>query len=135
MKFEELTDVEWELVSSNLPAPAPTGRPRADDRKTINGIRYVLITGCKWADMPRVYGSPVTVWRRLKNWQERGVWGRVMQQLKNEAYRAAKISIDSVSIDSKTIVAKKGAIASDTTGIRRGKAQRSMQRSAKKAYR
>jgi transposase len=135
MKFEELTDGEWKMISSYLPAPAPTGRPRADDRKKINGIRYVLITGCKWADMPRAYGSPVTAWRRLKNWQERGVWGRIMQQLKNAVYRAAKISIDSVSIDSKTIVAKKGENASATTGTRRGKAQRSLRRSAKKAYR
>jgi transposase len=135
MKFEELTDREWKLISSYLPTPAPTGRPRAEDRKTTNGIRYVLITGCKWSDMPRAYGSPVTAWRRLKNWQERGVWGRIMQQLKNKVYRAAKISIDSVSIASKTIVAKKGGNVSATMDIRRGKAQRFMQQSAKKAYR
>ena len=58
-----------------------------------------------------------------------------MQQLKNEVYRAVKISIDFVSIDSKTVVAKKGATASDTTDIRKRKAQRFMQRSAKKVYR
>ncbi len=58
-----------------------------------------------------------------------------MKQLKNEVYRAVRISIESVSIDSKTVVAKKGASASDTTDIRKRKAQRSMQRSAKKVYR
>jgi transposase len=135
MKFEEVSEEEWNLISPYLPAPAPTGRPRADDRRTINGIRYVLITGCKWADMPRVYGSAVTAWRRLKSWEERGVWSRIMQQLKNEVYKAVKISIDVVSIDSKTIMAKKGAIASATTAIRERKAQRFMQRSAKKVYR
>ena len=57
-----------------------------------------------------------------------------MLQLKKGVYKAVKISIDSVSIDSKTIVAKKGTSASDTRDMRKRKAQRFMQRSAKKVY-
>jgi len=57
MEFEELPDEEWKVIEPHLPPPAPTGRPRADDRKTINAILYVLITGCKWEDMPKEYGS------------------------------------------------------------------------------
>ncbi|MEA3431692.1 MAG: transposase [candidate division WOR-3 bacterium] len=126
MIFEELTDEKWKFIEPYLPTPAPTGRPRADDRKTINGILFVLITGCKWTDMPKSYGSPVTAWRRLRNWEEKEVWSKLMQQLKNEVYRAGKISVKAASIDSKTVVAKKGASASDTTAIKRRKAQRSM---------
>ena len=33
-----MTDEEWELIEPLLPPPVPTGRPRADDRKTLNGI-------------------------------------------------------------------------------------------------
>ena len=40
------------------------GRPRADDRKTINGILYVLIASCRWMDMSAVCGSYKTCWRR-----------------------------------------------------------------------
>lgn len=48
-----------------LAAPARTGRPRANGRRTIEGILYVLITGCRWRDMPRKYGAPTTVkWQR-----------------------------------------------------------------------
>jgi transposase len=126
MNSKELTDEEWDFIRSCLPSPASTGRPRADDRKTINGILFVLITGFKWADMPRPYGSPVTAWRRLKNWQKEDVWFEIMCRLKNEAYRDDKISVEAVSIDSKTDVAKKGANASDTTAIKRKKAHRSM---------
>ncbi len=79
MKFEELTDEEWELIEPLLPPPAPTGRPRADDRKTLNAILYVLTTGCKWMDLPREYGSYSTAWRRLKRWEEEEVWGRILQ--------------------------------------------------------
>jgi len=126
MIFAELTDEKWEIIEPYLPTPAPTGRPRADDRKTINGILFVLITGCKWADMPKSCGSPVTAWRRLRNWAEKEVWSQIMQQLKNEVYRAGKISVEVVSIDSKMVVTKKGASASDTMAIKRRKAQRSM---------
>lgn len=38
MKFRELSDEEWRFVEPFLPPRAKTGRPRADDRKTINGI-------------------------------------------------------------------------------------------------
>jgi len=50
------------------------GRPRADDRRTREGILYVLRTGCRWQDLPREYGAAVTVWRRLRAWEAAGVW-------------------------------------------------------------
>ena len=52
----ELTDEQWERIRPLLPPPARTGRPRADDRKVLNGILYVLRTGCAWKEMPRKYG-------------------------------------------------------------------------------
>ncbi|MDY6865791.1 MAG: transposase [Halobacteriota archaeon] len=45
------------LIEPLLPPPALTGRPRPDDRTTLNGIFFVLTTGCKWEDMPGKYGS------------------------------------------------------------------------------
>ena len=116
MKFEELTEKEWELIEPLLPPKAPTGRPRADDRKTLNAILYVLTTGCKWMDLPREYGSYSTAWRRLKRWEEEGVWEKVLQTLRDRANKAGIISIESVSVDSKTIPAKKGANAWVTMG-------------------
>src|SRR5712691_6048274 len=71
-----LTDTQWAFIHPLLPPPARTGRPRADDRRTIEGILYVLVTGCRWQDLPREYGAPTTVWRRLKRWGEEGVWER-----------------------------------------------------------
>jgi hypothetical protein len=52
MKFKELSDAEWGIIKLQLPPPASTDRPRADDRKKINGILYVATTGFKWRDMP-----------------------------------------------------------------------------------
>jgi transposase len=73
----DLTDEQWASVAPLLPRPAKTGRPRADDRRTLNGILYVLRTGCRWRDLPREYGSATTCWRRLQRWQEEGVWPRI----------------------------------------------------------
>jgi transposase len=81
-----LTDLQWDFIRPFLPLPAHTGRPRADDRRTIEGILYVLITGCRWQDLPRAYGAPTTVWRRLKRWGEEGVWERI--------WRAALATLD-----------------------------------------
>jgi transposase len=76
----QLTDGQWAFIRPLLPPPACTGRPRADDRRSIEGILYVLLTGCRWQDLPREYGAPTTVWRRLKRWGEEGVWERIWRE-------------------------------------------------------
>ncbi len=80
------TDRQWAFIQPFLPPPARTGRPRAEDRRTVEGILYVLITGCRWQDLPREYGAPTTVWRRLKRWGETFVWERI--------WRAALAALD-----------------------------------------
>jgi len=81
MGFRELTDEQWSFLQSFMPPPSRRGRPRLDDRKVLNGILFVLTTGCRWADMPRRYCHPTTAWRRLKELQEEGVWQKILQSL------------------------------------------------------
>jgi transposase len=71
------------------------GRPRADDRMVLNGILYVLTSGCRWCK----YGSYKTAWRRLK---EMGVWESIFKTL------ASMRDLSRVSVDSTTVEAKKG---------------------------
>jgi len=73
----ELTDEQWERIRLLLPPPARTGRPRADDRKVLNGILYVLRTDCAWKEMPREYGAYVYGMAEVEEWQEEGVWTRI----------------------------------------------------------
>jgi len=108
MEFRELSDEEWVFIEPLLPPRARTGRPRADDRIVLNGILYVLITGCRWMDMPPKYGSHVTAWRRLKRWSGEGVWRHVLEALIAKGYSAGRLSLDRVAIDSTTIEARKG---------------------------
>ena len=57
MELCELSDGEWDAIKPFLPPKARTGRPRADDRLVLNGILYVLTTGCRWMD-----GYACTLW-------------------------------------------------------------------------
>jgi hypothetical protein len=54
--FEGLTDLEWKLFADLFPPPpAKRGRgmPPTPLRKVVNTLLYVLITGCRWCDLPR----------------------------------------------------------------------------------
>jgi transposase len=98
-EFREVSDGEWEVIRPFLPPMSRVGRPRADDRMVLNGILYVLTSGCRWCDMPVKYGSYKTAWRRLK---EMGVWESIFKTL------ASIRDYSRVSVDSTTVEAKKG---------------------------
>lgn len=108
MEFRELTDEQWDFIEPLLPSSANEGRPRADDRTTINAIIYVLTTGCRWMDLPSKYGDDVTAWRRLRNWEKLGVWKAVMRKVMSLGYSAHRLSLENVSVDSTDVAAKKG---------------------------
>ena len=77
----DLTDEEWRLVREVLPPPEHAGRPRTDDRKTINGILWKLKSGAGWNTIPRKYGSSSTCHARFRSWQQSRVWENALQTL------------------------------------------------------
>jgi len=108
MEFKELTEEQWSFIKPLLPPQPIVGRKRADDRKTLNGILYVLVTGCRWRDMPRSYGAYQTVWRRHKSWSEEGIWRRILSALQEQMYELGRLDLNSVAIDSTLIESKRG---------------------------
>jgi transposase len=110
----QLTDRQWAFIQPHLPPPARTGRPRANDRRTIEGIVYVLITGCRWQDLPRTYGAPTTVWRRLRRWGEEGVWERIWRAALATLDRRGELDWSMAFLDGSFAPAKKGG---DTVGL------------------
>jgi transposase len=83
MRTTELTDEQWLRLEPLLPPSRQgRGRPRADDRKTLNGILNVLLrTGYRWQNVPREYVSPSTCWRRLRAWEWDGTWEKIWRVL------------------------------------------------------
>ena len=124
MKFEELDDARWSRIGPLLPPRAREGRPRSDDRSIVNGILFVLITGCRWVDIPRKYGDDSTANRRLIRWERLGVWKRIMDALIDQGYGNGTIQIDDLSIDSSTVAARKGGSSSAMMVITRRRVQR-----------
>jgi transposase len=113
------TDQQWAFIQPLLPPSAPTGRPRANDRRTIEGILYILLTGCRWQDLPRDYGAPTTVWRRLKHWGELGVWEHIWRAALEALDRAGELDWSIAFLDGSFVPAKNGGAGVGLT--RKGK--------------
>ena len=105
----DLTDAQWELISPMLPPPKGRGRPRADDRRTLNGILWVLRSGARWQDLPKEYGSDSTCHRRLQEWQEQGVWERIWTTFLGTLDEEGKLDWSQAFLDATFVPAKKGA--------------------------
>src|SRR5580658_94801 len=74
-----LPDALWSLIQPLLPPPPRRpkgGRPRLQDRACLTGILFVLRSGIPWEMLPQELGcgSGMTCWRRLRDWQEAGIW-------------------------------------------------------------
>jgi len=108
--YIELSDNQWEAIRDYLPPINMNGRPWCEDRAVINGILYVLKTGCQWPAIPKEYGVHYsTCWRRLKRWEESGIWQRIIEAL----LEAKEAEIAQVALDTSVVKAKKGAHAWD----------------------
>jgi transposase len=73
----DLTDEQWEHVRPLVPGPSGLGRPRADDRRVLNGILQVLCNGVHWRDVPGRYASRATCHRRFIELQYQEAWGPI----------------------------------------------------------
>jgi len=86
-KRHELTDGEWERLGKYFPQPRPgqLGRPRNDDRQMLNGILWIVRTGAPWRDLPERYGPWSSVYSRFAQWQETGLFQKILAELGVEA--------------------------------------------------
>ncbi len=70
-----ISDKFWTKIEPLLPLLKPkkkSGRPRKDDKRILSGILYLLLTGCQWKSLPRVYGAPSTIHDRFQEWRKAG---------------------------------------------------------------
>ena len=74
----------------------------------IEGILYILTTGCRWQDLPQEYGAPTTEWRRLKRWGEIGVWERIWRVALSALHRQGQLEWSMAFLDGSFAPAKKG---------------------------
>ena len=109
-----LDDRLWDVIQPVLPPDKPVGRkggrPRVPNRACVSAILFVLKTGIAWEDLPREcgWGSGITAWRRLQQWQRRGIWKRLHRELLNHLGVNGHIDWSRVVIDGSSVPAPKG---------------------------
>jgi transposase len=82
----DITDEPRAVIDPLIPQQNPgPGRKRTPDRHTLNGILFVLKTGCTCEEVSRASGSLATCWRRFRRWAADGmweeIWGALLSQL------------------------------------------------------
>ena len=110
----ELSDEQWARIADLFPVPPPDprgGRARADARRCLEGILWVLRSGARWKDMPRSFPSYVTCWRRFTEWSLRGVWDRAWERLVRQLDDQGRVNWEEGFADGTFSAAKKGGIA------------------------
>lgn len=108
-----VSDELWSMIEPLLPPERPKpkgGRPPVAARAALTGILFVLRSGIPWEMLPLEMGcgSGVTCWRRLRDWQQAGVWERLHRELLNRLQEADRIDWSRACVDSASIPAKKG---------------------------
>jgi transposase len=111
----DVSDALWERIEPLLPKKPRRfrhpGRKPFDDRLALQGILFVLHTGIGWEHLPQElgFGCGMTAWRRLRAWQEAGVWEQLHASLLAELHAAGEIEWSRAVADSSHVQAKKGA--------------------------
>jgi transposase len=119
----DLTDDEWALVEPFIPPAKPGGGKRRQDmRAVMNGVMYILSTGCQWRYIPKDFPPRSTVHNYFIWWQCDGVLDRIHHALYVECREKAEreASPTAAIIDSQSVKsAEKGGRTSIRTGSMR----------------
>ena len=87
----DLNDTQWLKIRAYLPAVAQTGRPREHGwRRILNGIYYILQSGCSWRMLPHDLPAWQTVYHYFRLWHTQGLWERLNQVLREKVRRRHK---------------------------------------------
>jgi putative transposase len=118
----DLTDAEWEILEPLIPEVSEDATvPTISRREIVNGILYVLRSGCPWRLMPHDLPAWGTVYYYFRTWRIAGIWDKAMQALRKQ-YRHKQGRDEEPSaavIDSQSI--KTSAVRGPEKGFDMGK--------------
>ena len=121
----DLTDAEWAHIEPLIPPGKPGGgKRRVAIREVINGVMYILSTGCQWRALPKDLPPRSTVHDYLGLWNWDGTLDRIHHALylKCREKAAREASPTACIIDSQSVKsAEKGGARIDSHGFDAGK--------------
>jgi len=107
----EIPDDLWLDIEPLFPVPQErklTGRKRVPYRRVLNGILYVLRTGCQWKAVPKKYGSGSTCHKRFQEWVRAGVFRQLWEKLLDQYNDLKGIDWEWQIVDTATVPAPLG---------------------------
>lgn len=125
-KNKEISAALFKKIEPLLPVFTPSargGRPRLSDEQALNGIVFVLRTGIPREELPQElgFGSGMTCWQRLRDWQAAQVWHNLQLLLLDELRSAGKLDFSRVSMDGASVASPPGGPYTDPNPTDRGK--------------
>lgn len=119
----DLTDAEWALIAPMIPAAKHGGRKRSVDvREVLNGIFYVLSTGCQWTALPKDLPPKSTVHDYFDLWE----WDGTLERIHHELYVATREAAGREASPTAAVIDSQSAKAAQKGG-RRSTTKASMQ--------
>jgi putative transposase len=111
----DLNNKEWALLAPFMPDAASEGRPREYDyREILNGIYYVLRTGCSWRMLPHDLPDWQSVYHYFRKWRKDGTWERMNldlnEQLRQKLGKEASPSVGILDSQSVKTTEKGGSV-------------------------
>lgn len=106
-----LSDAQWDRIKQLIPEPLSQpkgGRPPHPQRACLEGILFVLLTGCQWEKLPKCFPSPSTCWRRFDEWTRWGIFEGLWYSLLMELDDLQGIDWKEAAADAWFVRAKKG---------------------------
>ena len=104
----DLTDEEWSLVEPLIPPARPGGsQRRVDMRQVVNGLMYILGTGCQWRAIPKDLAPRSTVHDYFDLWTWNGALDKIHHALYVKCRELAEreVSPSAAIIDSQSVKA------------------------------
>ena len=80
-----LSDTEWTLIESYFPVYEGHCRPRKHPyRNLVDGILYVMRTGCQWRLVPNDFPPWDSVYHYYRKWRQDGTWDKIHDGLRRQ---------------------------------------------------
>jgi putative transposase len=120
----KIPDEMWSRIRPLFPPekePGTPGRPPVPFRQVIDGILFVLRTGCQWKALPNCFGSGSTVHRRFQQWERSGIIDTIMEVMLGWYARIRGIEWEWQAADTKMAPAPLGGQETGPNPTDRGK--------------
>ena len=80
-----LSDAAWSQMAPHIIGDERTrGSSGRDNRMFVEAVLWIVRTGSPWRDLPEVFGSWNSAFRRFSRWSEKGIWHRIFAAMADD---------------------------------------------------